>query len=220
MRKQIGGFTIIGVLVVAPLLGQQLTTPSDWRWRTDAPAKLVSGDPLPPDGWSFVAMPPGWHVRMGPGGLLYQPEYQGRGNFVLEAEIFLFPGSSTEEYGLFIGGRALEGASAGPSYVAFVARRDGHSAVVERKPEGLTPVVNWMANSAFMPQAGTDAIKNILKVDIGAVEVVFSANGKEAAKLARAKVNTDGQFGFRVGKGINLHISRLDVTHRLAPVKK
>ena len=41
---------------------------------------------------------------------------------------------------------------------------------------------------------------------------------KEIAKVPRAGLSTDGAFGFRVGKDLNLHISTLDVTHRLAPV--
>ena len=70
-----------------------------------------------------------------------------------------------------------------------------------------------------MPHPGGDATaKNVLRVEVGATDVVFSANGKEIAKVPRAGLSTDGAFGFRVGKDLNLHISTLDVTQRLAPV--
>ena len=61
-------------------------------------------------------------------------------------------------------------------------------------------------------------MKNILRVDANAAEIVFTANGKEVARVPRAGLNIDGQFGFRIGKGINIHASRLDFTQRLAPV--
>jgi hypothetical protein len=45
----------------------------------------------------------------------------------------------------------------------------------------------------------------------------MSVNGKEALSVPRERVSVDGRFGFRVGKDMNLHISTLNVTRRLAP---
>jgi hypothetical protein len=160
-------------------------------------------------------MAPGWHITSTSGALLYLPGYQARGNYSIEAEVFLFPGESTEEYGVFIGGSSLDSGEV-PAYVAFVARRDGKVAVLRRG--AVSPIVDWKTNEAVAPQSGTGAMKNTLRVDVNPLEIVFSANGKEALRLPRAGVVTDGQFGFRVGKAMNLHASRLDVTHRLAPV--
>jgi hypothetical protein len=58
---------------------------------------------------TFVTMAPGWHVTTGPAALLYHPDYRTKNmdNFAVEAEIFLFPGTSQEEYGIFIGGKNL-----------------------------------------------------------------------------------------------------------------
>ena len=47
---------------------------------------------------------------------------------------------------------------------------------------------------------------------------VWSHRRLDQSRLPRSELNLDGQFGFRVGKDLNLHASRLDVTHRLAPV--
>ena len=213
------------VVVVAALMagetltGQGLKTPVDWKWIPDTPARVIDAGDAGPDAMFFVAMPPGWHITQGPGALLYQPDYQARGSFVVEAEIFLFPNSSLEEYGIFLGGRSLEPGAANRTYLAFVARRDGQAAVLERTSNGIVAVANWMTNNGVAPQAGTDPVKNVLKVDAGASEVVFSANGTSIAKLPRARLSTDGQLGLRIGKGVNVHVSRLDVTHRLAPAK-
>lgn len=215
--RWVSAVLIAAVMAVEPGGGQALKTPPDWKWVPDAPASVIEAGEARPDAMFFVAMPPGWHITQGPGAVLYQPDYQGRGNFVVEAEIFLFPDSTTEEYGVFLGGRSLD-APANRSYVAFVGRRDGQAAVINQKPGGATPVLNWTAAS-FAPLQGPDAVKNIFKVEVGSTDVVFSANGTVVTKLPRASLAVDGPFGLRTGKGINVHVSRLDVTHRLAPAK-
>lgn len=198
--------------VVPP--GGQLKTPEDWKWRLDEPAAMSPGGKTEPGQWWFVAMPPGWHVTTGPATVLYHPDYQTKGNFAVEAEIYLFPGESQEEYGVFLGGKGL-GPTETPSYVTFVGRRDGKGAIIRR---GGTPIVDWKANDAILPNATKDPVKNVLRVDVNANDIVFTANGKEVAKIPRAGLNLDGHFGFRFGRDINVHASRLDLTHKLAPV--
>lgn len=200
---------------MATLTARQLKTPADWKWRLDTPGAVVEAAEPKADETRFVAMPPGWHVTPGPGALLYHPDYQGKGNFSVEAEIFLFPGDSQEEYGIFLGGRSM-GPNESPSFIAFVARRDGKGSVIHRG--GMSPILDWRTNDGILPHPGKDTAKNILRVDANATDVVFSANGKEVIKLPRAGLTLEGQFGFRIGKGMNIHASRLDVTYRLAPV--
>jgi hypothetical protein len=208
---------VAALMAVGTGTGQGLKTPADWKWAPDAPAKVIESGEAKPDAMYFVAMPPGWHITQGPGAVLYQPEYQARGNFVVEAEIFLFPEGGADEYGVFLGGRSLD-APAGRSYLAFVARRDGQAAVIDRKPGGGTPLVNW-ATGAAAPQKGPDPMKNVFKVEAGPRELVFSVNGIQVTKLERGTLAVDGPFGLRIGKGLNVHVSRLDLTSRLAPAK-
>ncbi len=209
---------LVLALAAVPLLARQLQTPTDWRWRTDGPATLVTGQDVPADAWRFVAMPPGWHVTTGPGALLYPAGRRAEGLFVLQAEIFLFPGESQQEYGLFLGGRNLEPEGATPQYLAFVARRDGQAAILKRGASGVEPLVTWKANDAVLTHTGAGTAKNVLRVEVSAADIAFAANGKDIARIPRGELVTDGTFGFRVGKDVNLHISTLDVTHRLAPV--
>lgn len=209
---------LVTLVAVSPA-ARQLKTPTDWKWRTDAPAKVTSESKITPDTWHFVAMPPGWHVTMGPGGLLYPAGKTASGNFVLQAEMFLFPGDGQQEYGLFLGGQAIEGDAAVPQYLAFVARRDGQAAVLKRTGAQVEPVLGWKANDAVVAHPGGDGTaKNLLRVEVGPAEIAFTANGKEIAKLPRAGLPTSGTFGFRVGRDLNMHISTLDVTERLAPI--
>jgi hypothetical protein len=204
-------------LAAAPAVARQLKTPADWKWRLDTPGQVVDTDKRTAGQTFFVAMPPGWHVTTGPATLLYHPEYQTKNgaNFAVEAEIFLFPGQGQEEYGIFVGGKGLEPAAT-PSYLMFAARRDGRGAILRR---GGPPLVDWVANDAILPHPGNDdTVKNVLRVEAGATDLVFTANGKEIAKIPRASVNLDGYFGFRFGANVNVHASRLDLTLKLAPV--
>lgn len=215
--KRVSTAIVVTVALVAgvAIVRAQLSIPKDWKWRLDIGANVVEAVEPQGNDLRFVTMAPGWHITSRAGALLYHGGYQARGNFSIEAEVFLFPGDSTDEYGVFLGGSGLEYGDV-PAYVAFVARRDGSVAVIRRG--GASPIVDWKATEVVVRQSGESPAKNILRVDVNPVEIVFSANGKEALKLPRAGIATDGQFGFRVGKSINLHASRLDVTHRLAPV--
>ncbi len=62
-----------------------------------------------------------------------------------------------------------------------------------------------------------DAVKNVVRVAVERAAVVFTVNGAEVARVPRDSVATDGLFGFRVGQGVNLHVTTLDFMRRLAP---
>ena len=62
-------------------------------------------------------------------------------------------------------------------------------------------------------------VGNVLRLTVTAREAVLKVNGLDALILPLDGVSLDGQFGFRVGRGMNLHASTLTVTQRLAPVR-
>ena len=214
------------IAVVATLAAAALTaaskqqTPTDWTWRTDAPATLGGPDAVGPAAWHYVTMAPGWHITTGPGALLYPAaDNRARGNFRIEAEIFLFPGTDQQEYGIFIGGDGLEPSSKSPTWLAFVVRRDGRAALLQSGPSGIAPVRDWTTADGVVPHPGgkDETARNRIFVDVGPKELAFGANGKTAVTLPRAGAHTDGVFGLRIGAGLNLHVSAFDVTRRLAP---
>jgi hypothetical protein len=211
---------LIAVCACAPaLLTAQLKTPGDWKWRQDAPAPLAAGSKMEPGSWVFVQMPPGWHVTTGPGVLLF-PAANGdvTGNFSLEAEVFLFPGDATDEYGLFFGGQDID-TSATPDYAAFVLRRDGQTAVLRRRAGETAALSDWQRHEAVLQGNATgDAVKNVLRVEVDPLSATFSVNGAKVSAVPRANLRAEGRVGFRVGKDMNLHISTLNVTRKLAPV--
>jgi hypothetical protein len=212
--------TLAIALLAAPTLGQsQLKNPIDWTWRLDTPAKLVTALDVAGDSWLFATMPPGWHVTTGPGALLVPSTVQDIGqNFSLEAQIFLFPGTSQDEYGLLIGGRGIDGQEP-VEYTALVIRRDGQAAVLRRSRDRAEAVAAWRPHEAVVAhKGGKDPVKNVIRADVDPTTVSLSVNGLKVIEVARADVDTSGRVGFRIGKDLNLHITSLDVTQRLAPV--
>ena len=209
---------LLAVIALPVALTAQLQTPTDWKWRQDSPAPLAPGAKMEPGSWVFVQMPPGWHITTGPGVLLY-PTSNGEasGNFSLEADIFLFPESSAEEYGVFLGGRDIDG-SATPTYVAFVLRADGHAAILKRAGGKTTALADWQKHDAILVQHEKETAKNVIRVDVDPVNLTMTVNGAKVLMVPRGGVEPDGRIGFRVGKDVNLHISTLNVTRKLAPV--
>jgi hypothetical protein len=199
------------VIAIAAALGtslhaQQPAAPDGWQRAVDGPAD---------SGVQFTRMPPGYHITTGPAATLFHPGHVADGIFTLESQIFLFPNSTDGEYGLFIGGADLE--ADGRAYTAFVARRDGATAVLRRAGSTVTPLVAWARHDSVKTPSAEDAVRNVLRVAVERAAVVFTVNGAEVARVPRDSVATDGLFGFRVGQGVNLHVTTLDFTRRLAP---
>jgi hypothetical protein len=190
----------------------QFIAPQGWKWVTDSDARLV-GTLDPPEGaWLFGTMAPGWHITTRPGAILFEPSYASRGRFTLESESFLFPGTSTSGFGVFIGGSDLEAA---PKYVAFLIRRDGRVAI-ESVDSGRSTVLHpWTKSAAVAPGTPGGEVKNVLRVDAEAGVVAFLVNGEKVAEVPR-DARFDGIVGLRVGADLNLHVTNLDLTHRLA----
>lgn len=206
-------------LLTATTLAAQLQPPKTWRWRTDAPAELSTvTDKVQDSAFTFVEMPPGWHVTMGPGGVLYEPRYFAEGVYSVESQIFHFPNSSNGEYGIAVGGADLEGPNA--RYVAFVARADGSVAAWEQNGSERRILSEWKRAEAVTPNEGKDVVGNVLKLSVSKTEAVLRANGLDVLILPLNGLSLNGQFGFRVGKGVNMHAASYTLTLRLAPGRR
>jgi hypothetical protein len=193
-----------------------LKTPADWTWRLDEPAQMAA-DGKPGEGkWWFVAMPPGWHITMGPGGVVYHPDYTAKGRFVVESEVFLFPDSSDEGVGIFVGGESLDERDA-PTYTALLLRKDGMASIARRAKGESASLTAWTPVEGVKPLGGADAEKHAFRVEADTKTVSFAIDGVKITSLDRAQVAPDGRFGFRVGRGVNIHVVRLDFTQQLAP---
>lgn len=202
--------------LAASLNAQTPAAPTGWQWRLDAPAPLVNGSKTPPSdsGWIFVDMAPGWHVTMGPGGFLFDAANVAGGRFAVEAELIAFPSSSNEPFGIFIGGREE---TAGASVTSFLVRRDGRFAVIAVRDDQRTMISEWAPSDALKPVAADGNARTALRVLAEPDSVRFYVDGTRLGAWPRAAMSVEGVYGFRVGRGVNLHITNLDHTRRHAP---
>ncbi len=205
------------VLVTVGMLdlsARQFKAPPGWKWVTASDAKLVESLDPAEGSWLFGTMAPGWHVTTRPAVILFEPRYASHGRFTVESEVFLFPGASPAGFGIFVGGADLEGKA---RYAAFVIRRDGSAGIESVVAGRSTMLSNWTKAAAVLPGSDTgEPVKNVLRIDGEADVVRFSVNGAVVAEVPRAAATFDGIVGLKVGDNLNLHVTNLDVTHRLA----
>ncbi len=95
---------------------------------------------------------------------------------------------------------------------------DAAVTVVSQRGSSSTTPRAWTPDTAARAQRGDSTARNVIRADIGRDSVTVRINGARVAAFGRAALPTDGALGFRVGRGVNLHAVRLDVTYRLAPV--
>src|SRR5262249_20531905 len=149
----------------APFQTSELKRPEGWKIRLDRPGFVV-GEPY------FVAMAPGWQISTESSVIAYDPAKTARGNYRLESEILLFPGSQTNGFGLFAGGTALD--SNDLSYSAFQLRKDGKFSIWSRKGPNTKELVGWTAHSAILSLKGeTEPVKNLLAIEVRPTEIAF-----------------------------------------------
>ncbi len=179
--------------------------PIGWKARADGGGDMHGGK----DTLSFVQMTPGFHVTTGPASIMWSPDSTASGEYTVEGSIFLFPtnGRDQEGYGIFIGGKDLDGAT--QQYTYFLLRNDGKFLIKRRNGAQTSVLKDWTALPAIKLQSGADAMKNDLRVAVGAQSVVFSVNGAEAVTLPRSQVAPDGIFGLRINHAVNSHVVKV-----------
>ncbi len=196
------------VLFAPAARAQDATPPAHWRIAYDSAPKT------PP---VFVRMPPGFHVTTGPGAVLWDPRVPGESRYEVHGEVFVFPDASEGEVALFTGGTALGTPRA--AWTAFAIRRDGAVAVLRRTGRTTELLLPWTPSPAVKPPGKDEPALNALAVRVDSA-VTFVVNGTVVAQLPRERLGTtDGAVGWRVGRGVNLHVSAFDVLRRLAPAR-
>lgn len=207
---------VISLTAAVPL---PLTAQSSEAAAASDPDQAVRGAPLPA-GWTarpdrdgrasdikFVTMEPGFHITLGPATLLYRKEDRVDGPFHTLATFHQTQKPKHPEgYGLFLGGRDLEGA--GQAYTYFLVRGDGKFTIKQRQGEKVTQITGWQAHPAIKRANAKGTTTNLLEIDakIDPRWVSFKANGKEVHRMPASKVPTAGVVGLRVNHNLDLHV--------------
>ncbi|HEY8259224.1 MAG TPA: hypothetical protein VIG08_16325 [Gemmatimonadales bacterium] len=183
------------------------TLPAGWTARADDNADLANVKVAPMGG--------GIHVTLGPAIILYKPSTAGKGPFHTLATFTLTkPTKHREGYGLFAGGRDLEGGA--QSYVYFLIGQDGTYLIKRRDGKKTTDLSKgWVANPAVNKADGKGASTNKLEIDNKSdpSKIEFLVNGKSVYSTDPKTLNLDGIVGLRVNHNLDVHVEGFDV-HR------
>jgi hypothetical protein len=161
-------------------------------------------------GIEFVSMAPGWHLTSGSAAVLYDPSTTASGSFRVEAETYRFPGGLESGFGILLGGSGLEGPA--PEFFAFLIDGTGRFELYHRAGSEVHPVAERAAHAAVVPWTEGTA-DNVLAAQVGPDSIEFFVNGEQVAGFARQPyMEFDGVVGLRVEEGVDVHVTRLDVT--------
>jgi hypothetical protein len=182
------------------------TVPAGWTVRADR------GDASEA---SIQTMGKGLHVTTGPAIILYRASHDGSGPFhTLATFTQTKPSKHPEGYGLFVGGKGLDGAA--QQYVYFLVRQDG-SYLIKRRDGDKTSDVSkgWVQSAAVKKPDAKGSATNLLEVDNkrDPARVAFLVNGQEVYATSAKEMALDGIVGIRQNHNLDVHIEGFDV-HR------
>jgi hypothetical protein len=182
------------------------TVPAGWTVRAD------KGDAF---GAKIQTMGKGLHVTTGPAIILYRANTDGSGPFhTLATFTQTKPSKHAEGYGLFVGGRGLDGAA--QQYVYFLVRQDGSYLIKRRDGEQTSDVSKgWAQSAAVKKPDAKGSATNLLEVDNkrDPTRVAFLVNGQEVYATDAKGMALDGIVGIRTNHNLDVHIEGFDV-HR------
>jgi hypothetical protein len=180
--------------------------PAGWTVRAD------EGDA---PGANIQTMGKGLHVTTGPALILYRANTDGKGPFhTLAIFTQTKPSKHAEGYGLFVGGKALDGAA--QQYLYFLVRQDGSYLIKRRDGEKTSDVSKgWVQSAAVKKPDAKGTATNLLEVDNkrDPSRVVFLVNGQEVYATDAKGMALDGIVGIRTNHNLDVHIEGFDV-HR------
>ena len=207
---------LIAVAAITSVARAQSNTPPGWRTLIDRSA--TTAEPASATESPFSPMPPGWHITTRPAALIFDPGIRASGVFTVESMQILFPGATNAGYGVFLGGQNLE--SEQRKFIAFLLHRDGSVSIERHDGKQMTQLVAPTRAASFKPAPAGETADNLLRVAAAPDSVRVSVNGTVAMTIPRAELSLDGHIGFRTGADLNLHVSTLDFTQRLAPPRR
>lgn len=192
--------------------GHNLERPEHWKVRYEGSDEAAERN--------FVVMRPGWHVYAGPGGLLWDPGRFASGNYAVKSTIYLFPKGDPERsgstqvdspYGLFLGGRELEGDA--PTYVSCQIDNAGGFRVARHSGDEVKELAPWTAHDGIsvLAEAATSPAENVLEVDVRGERTIFLIDGESVAEVPTSELPVEGIVGLRAGEGLSLHITEIAI---------
>ena len=180
-----------------------------------------AGPPLQPGGYQVILdtdrsdpghfvtteLPEGVRLTTGPGGIAWRPgDTISSGDFRVEGTFTLHgaPVAYREGYGIFVGGRSLEGP--GAEYLYLLVRPNGDFLVRRRSGGTVDTPVEWLSHNAVQRVAldGEEPV-NTLAIEVQGEETRLLVNGTVVFIMPTEEAGPYGTAGIRMNH-------RLDVT--------
>ena len=135
-------------------------------------------------------MGPGLHVTTGPADHPLSRGHQGYRARSTRCAKFTQtkPSAHAEGYGLFVGGRDLDGAR--QQYIYFLVRQDGSYLIKRRDGEKTSDISKgWVTNAAVQKPDAKGSATNLLEVDnkIDPAKITFKVNGQDVHSTAAGR---------------------------------
>lgn len=163
-------------------------------------------DRVDPGQFTTAETPEGVRFTTGPAGTAWRPQDTiPRGDFRVEATLTLMgaPVAYREAYGLFVGGRGLDGPAA--SYLYLLVRATGDFTVRRRAGSATEPVVEWMSHNAVQRVVlDGETPVNTLAVEVRGDETRFLINGTVVFIMPTVEARPHGVAGLRVNHRLDL----------------
>ena len=192
-----------------------------WKVRIDGSHAASAPDATPTLTLAPVAK--GFHVTGGPGALLFDPAHTVKGVYAVRATFTLLkPSAAITDYGLFFGGRDVEGAT--PEYVYFTIAQDGAFQVRHRAGNDIHEIDRSLHFAIRKPDASGKST-NTLEVQIAPTAVSYLINGAVVhATPTRTGTGsyTEGEkahgiAGVRIDDSVDLQVDAFAVVQPFTP---
>jgi|SRR5687767_3646973 len=176
--------------------------PNGYIGRTDRPDQQLSGA-------KYAVSGNGWDVTTGPAHILYKSSDSASGAYTVSSTIDqLAAPAHPEAYGIFVGGRNLDGPN--QQYLYFLARGTGEMMARVREGDKTRNVLAWQKHAAVPAANASGQASYRLGIQVAADSVRFLVNGQTAATVAAAGLPTSGVYGVRINH--NLHVRATPAT--------
>jgi hypothetical protein len=176
--------------------------PNGYIGRTDRPDQQLSGA-------KYAVSGKGWDVTTGPAHILYKSSDSASGAYTVSSTIDqLAAPAHPEAYGIFVGGKNLDGPN--QQYLYFLARGTGEMMARVREGDKTRNVLAWKKHAAVPAANASGQASYRLGIQVAADSVRFLVNGQTAATVPAAGLPTSGVYGVRINH--NLHVRATPAT--------
>jgi len=154
----------------------------------------------------------GWEITTGPAHILYSPLHTATGSYTVSTTIEqLERPRHPEAFGVFIGGRNLDGPS--QEYTYFLVRGTGEMFAQHRMGDQLRRLIAWH-RSQWVPEADAEGRATYrLQVQVRPDSVRFRVNDVVAAALPNTpELSTDGIVGLRINHNLRVRATPVTIT--------